>query len=101
MEENIKEVENALKLRNLSKTRWTNQAESICVVWTSYELIMNALSSIQNSGDFDNSTKAAAKGFYDKMMSIYFILSIMFMKNIMSKTKQMIEELQEEELNIL
>jgi hypothetical protein len=101
LEENIKEVENALKLGNLSKTRWTNQAESICVVWTSYELIMNALSSIQNSGDFDNSTKAAAKGFYDKMMSIYFILSIMFMKNIMSKTKQMIEELQEEELNIL
>ena len=61
---------------------------------------MNTLSAIQNSGDFDNSTKVAAKGYYDKMMSIYVILSIMFMKNIISKTKQMTEALQEEELNI-
>jgi hypothetical protein len=101
LEENIKGVENALKLRNLSKTRWTNRAESIRAVWTSYELIINALSAIQNSGDFDNTTKVAAKGLYDKMMSIDFILSIMFMKNIMWKTKQMTEALQEEELNIL
>jgi hypothetical protein len=61
---------------------------------------MNALSAIQNSGDFDNSTKVAATGCYDKIMSIYVILSIMFMKNIISKTKQMTEALQEDELNI-
>ncbi len=101
MEKSIKGVENALKLRNLSKTRWTNRAESIRAVWTSYEFIINALSAIQNSGDFDNTTKVAAKGLYDKMMSIDFILSIMLMKNIMWKTKQMTEALQEEELNIL
>ena len=101
MEENIKDVENALKLRNLSKTRWTNRAESIRAVWTSYQLIMNALSTIQNSGDFDNGTKVIAKGLHDKMISADFVLSIMFMKNIMSKTKQMTEALQAEELNIV
>jgi hypothetical protein len=62
---------------------------------------MNALSTIQKSGDFDNGTKVIAKGLHDKMISADFVLSIMFMKNIMSKTKQMTEALQAEELNIV
>ena len=41
LEENIKEVENVLKLRNMSKTRWTNRAGSMHAVWTTYEVIMN------------------------------------------------------------
>ena len=101
MEENIKEVENALKLRNLSKTRWTNRAESIYAVWTSYEVILNTFSAIQNSGDFDTSTKVTARSLCDKKMSIDFVLSMMFVKNIMPKTKQMTEALQAEELNIV
>ena len=67
LEENIKEVENALKLRNLSKTRWTNRAESMHAVWTSYEVIMNTF---QNSGNFDNSAKVTARSLCNKMMSI-------------------------------
>ena len=101
MEENIKEVENALKLRNLSKTRWTNRAESIHAVWTSYEVIINTFSAIQNSGDFDTSTKVTARSLCHKRMSIDFVLSMIFMKNIMPKTKQMTEALQAEELNIV
>ena len=98
MEENIKEVENALKLRNLLKTRWTNRAESI---HASYEVITNTLSAIHNSGDFDTSTKVTARSLYDEMISVDFVLSMMFMKNIMPKTKQMMEALQAEELNIV
>lgn len=101
LEEKIQDVENALKLRNLSKTRWTARAESIRAVWTSYEAIISALSTVQHSVDFDNSTKVAASGLYNKMMSVDFVMSIMFMKNIMWKTKQMTEALQAENINIL
>ena len=62
---------------------------------------MNTFSAIQNSGDFDTSTKVTARSLCDKMMSIDFVLSMMFMKNIMPKTKQMTEALQAEELNIV
>ena len=48
-------------LRNLSKTTWTNRAESIHAVWTSCEVIMNSFSTIQNSGDFDTSIKVTAR----------------------------------------
>ena len=58
-------------------------------------------SAIQNSGDFDNSAKVTARSLCDKMMSIDFALSMMFMKNVMPKTKQMTEALQAEELNIV
>ena len=39
----LKTVENCIQLRNLSKTRWTARAESINAVWTSLEVIVEAL----------------------------------------------------------
>ena len=78
LEERIKEVENSLKLRNLSKTRCTVGAESICVVWMSYEI-----------EKCDSSTMASATDLRDKMGSADFVMSIM-----LTKTKQMREALQ-------
>ena len=97
LEERIDAVENALKLRNLSKTRWTARAESIRAVWISYEQVKDALEAIKTSDKFDNKTKAAASNLGNKMESCDFIISIMFMTN----TKQMTEALQAEDLNIV
>ena len=90
-----------MKLRNLSKTRWTVRAESIRAVWASFEAIKETLETIEASDEFDNSTKNGATGLLRKMESSDFVISIMFMKNIMMKTKQMTEALQAENLNIV
>ena len=46
LREHIKQVENALKLRNLSKTRWVYRSESIKAVWSSFEAIRTALAEV-------------------------------------------------------
>ena len=43
--EKIAAVENALQLRNLSRTRWAPRAESVHAVWVSYEAITESLQS--------------------------------------------------------
>eukprot|EP00794_Sanderia_malayensis_P019802 gene19802-21742_t len=101
VEECIKEVEDALKLRNLSKTRWTARPESIRAVWISFEQTQNALCKIKESAKFDTKTKASARSLHSKMESADFIIAIMFMKNIMMKSKLMTEALQAPDLNII
>ena len=39
----LEKVENALQLKNLSKTRWTVRPESIDAVWRSFETVVEAL----------------------------------------------------------
>ena len=75
------EVENPLNLRNLSKMRWTARAESIKSVWSSYEAILDSLERLEESG------VANASGLRSKLLHFDFIVSIMFMKNVMYKTK--------------
>ena len=96
----MEDVANALKLRNLSKTRWTARAESIQAVWISYEAIVEALEEILTK-PVDAKTRAHASGLLKKIKQLDFIASIMFMKNIMLKTSKLAEALQAEELNIL
>ena len=55
------DVANALKLRNLSKTRWTARAKSIQAVWISYEAIVEALEEILTK-PVDAKTRAHASG---------------------------------------
>ena len=43
----MKQVENALKLRNLSKTRWVYRNESIEAVWNSFEAIRKGLTEVK------------------------------------------------------
>ena len=96
----MKDVENALQLRNLSKTRWTARAESIRAVWASFDAIVSSLHvTIDESSDVK--TKALADGLLSKILKFDFIAALSFMKNIMWKTKIMTEKFQEEVLNIV
>ena len=53
---NLRDIEHALKLRNLSKTRLAARAEYIQAVCVSFEAIVEVLKEIKDSGD---STRAS------------------------------------------
>ncbi|XP_028418765.1 zinc finger MYM-type protein 1-like [Dendronephthya gigantea] len=94
------DIDNPLQLRNLSKTRWVARAESIKAVWSTYEAILKSLTDLKERST-DGKTKTASSGLLAKITQFDFIVCIMFMKNIMYKTKRMTEILQKEELNII
>ena len=98
--ENIAAVENALQLRNLSETRWTARAESVQAVWVSYEAIIESLQSLKEKPD-DSKMVADADSILRKILRFDFVAFLMFMKNVMWKTKILTEHLQEEKLNII
>ena len=85
-------------LRNLSKTRWSARAESIQVVWTSFEVILDVLHKVTNKADVK--TKTQALGLKKKMLSLGFIIALTFMKNVAYKTKSLVVQLQSVDLNI-
>ncbi|CAB3979717.1 zinc finger MYM-type 1-like [Paramuricea clavata] len=88
-------VDDPLNLRNLSRTRWTARAESIKSVWISYEAMLDSLSNLEQSDD------GTASGLRSKLLRFDCIVSIMFTKNIMYKTKRMTATLQSEDLNVI
>jgi len=95
-------VDNTLQLRNLSKTRWTARAESIKAVWASYEAICNSLQYICSHPEiFDRNTRTKAFGINKKMHSFDFIVSLVFMKNIMYKLKSLTETLETKSLCVI
>ena len=75
----------ALKLRNLSATRWSARGDSIRAVWSSFEEIIQALGELENSDD--TKTRAKVATLLKRIKSFEFIVMLMFMKNIMMKTK--------------
>ena len=93
-------IENSLQLRNLSKTRWTARSESIRTVWASLEAVLSGLQEV-NDSTVETQTKATASGLVKKVKSFDFIANLMFMKNIMLKTKFLSDALQREELSII
>ena len=98
--EKTKAVENALQLRNLSRTRWTARAESIQAVWVSFEIIIESLQDVKETST-EPRIAADADALMRKILRFDFIAFLMFMKNIMWKTKILTEHLQEEKLNII
>jgi hypothetical protein len=88
----VMQVDNPLNLRNLSRTRWTARAEAIKAIWSSYEAILDSLTKLEESDD--HATRTSAYGLRTKLLRFDFIVAIMFMKNIMYKTKRMTEVLQ-------
>lgn len=96
----MKEIEGSLQLRNISKTRWTARAESIKSVWTSLNAIVETLKDITTSNKFDSLTKAKALGLKKKILNYDFFVSLVFMKNIMYKLKNLTEHLEAKELNV-
>ena len=97
----LEQVKNCLQLRNLSKTRWTARVESIKAVWTSLKAIVKALGEAFAVPKLDSIVKAMISGLLKNVKSFDLIVFLMFMKNIMFKTKILSESLQQEELNIM
>jgi len=98
----MSEIENTLRLRNLSKTRWTARAESIKSVWSSLEAISKCLLEIHLSNNmFDRNTRTKALGLRKKILSFDFLVSLSFMKNIMYKLKILTETLETENLSLV
>jgi len=67
----MSEIENTLRLRNLSKTRWTARAESIKAVWCSLEAISKCLQELHLSNNvFDRNTRTKALGLRKKFFHL-------------------------------
>jgi hypothetical protein len=96
----LKEVENALQLRNLSKTRWTVRPESVEALWRSFETVVEALRALNCSANADPDTKTKASGLLGRMLRFDFIVSRMFAKNIFIKTKMITKVLEKETLDV-
>ncbi len=96
----LQEVDNALQLKNLSKTRWTARPESKEAVWRSLEAIIEALKALYSSEDADGDTKTKASGLLSRVLRFDFIVSLMFAKNVFIKTKMMTKVLEKETLDI-
>jgi hypothetical protein len=95
------EIEVSLKLRNLSKTRWTARAESLKAVYTSYEIIISVLNDLTTDKTIDHKTKIQALGLEKKCLSFDFIVSMYTMKTIMYQMKTLTEQLEASDLNIV
>ena len=100
LQDRLQTVENALKLRNLSKTRWVYRSESIDAMWRSFEAVKEALALVGEM-ERDQSAKAKASGLQKKILKFDFIFAIMFMRVIMKMTKILTVQMQRPELNIL
>jgi len=50
----LSEIENAIQLRNLSKTRWTARAENVKAVWGSLEASIKSLDEIYSDNEYFN-----------------------------------------------
>ena len=98
LKDKLEQIENALQLRNLSKTRWAACAEAVKAVWTSFDAIVEVLRILENSSDRE--TKTEASGLYNTMINIDLICGLMLLKNIMYKTKMLSDYLQGESINI-
>ena len=53
LREELKNLENALKLRNLSKTRWVNRSESMEAIGRSFKAIEDALLTLSRMEDIE------------------------------------------------
>lgn len=70
-------IEGALKLRNLSQTRWIARSESIDSVWISFEMIISLLQKIIDKElHSDANTQDQVKALLKKMKRYDFIFSL-------------------------
>lgn len=86
------DINRALALRNLSMTRWIARADSIRAVWRSFEGVIAALEALDESEGAKTKMKAA--GLLKRVKKFDFVVMLMFMKNVMVKTKILTQELQ-------
>ena len=74
-------IEDALHLRNLSRTRWAACAESIYAVWVSNEAIIGLLQSVTETAN-DPKIVADADSLLKKVLRFDFVAFLIFMENV-------------------
>ena len=72
LQDRIQNVENALKLWNVSKTRWAYRSESIDAMLRLFEAVKEALAVVEEM-ERDQSAKAMACGLQKKILKFDFI----------------------------
>jgi len=92
------EIDNALKLRSLSETRWSARPESIEAVWRSLDIKVEVLHLSEENGDPETTRKTAL--LINLVVSIDVICGIMLLKNIIYKTKLLSDFLQRESIDM-
>ncbi|KAG5887730.1 hypothetical protein JTB14_035080 [Gonioctena quinquepunctata] len=97
----LEELENALSLKKLSKTRWTARAESLQAVNIAYEKITAVLHDIENHPNIDRVAKGKAYGLSKRILSFDFICCLMFLKIVLYKLKIVTELMESTNLNII
>lgn len=86
----LADIKNSLKLRNLSKKKikkiWTVREEAIKSIkfWSSFN-ITNEILDNNTKGNYDKSAQNAAYSLSKRLISVNFVVSILFMKNVMYK----------------
>ena len=85
LREHTKDVENCLKLKNLSITRWSARSESVEAVWRSLEAIICALDDVKESDNKEAKLRASA--LLNDIVNIDFVCGLMFLKNICRKQR--------------
>ena len=101
LKKNIESLQEGLIMNNLSRTRWIGRAESIRAVWISYEIVIDTLDDIKNFEGGDRDARRTSVNLLDRIKSFEFYLSLLFMKDIMYKTKIVVLEVQEIDQDIL
>ena len=77
IEESCNDIENSLKFRNLSKTRWIYLLfRSIDAVWRSYEVILDAIEKIITAKNVDPKVKAKGNGLKKKLAPFDFLFAL-------------------------
>ena len=92
----IGKIDNALKLRSLSQTRWSARPESIEAVWRSLDIIVEVLHLSEENGDPETKRRAAI--LINLVVKIDSMCGIMLLKNIIYKTKRLLISSKENQL---
>ena len=101
LQDRLKNVENALKLRNLAKIRWVYRSESFDAMWRSFEVVEEALALVKKT-EGDQSAKGKVCVLQKKFLKLNFIFAIMFIYMLITKkTKVLTVAMPKPELNIL
>ena len=100
MKERLEELDRFLLLKNLSRTRWCARPEAIEAVWNAYDSILDDLKILFSSNKFNSETITKANGLYKAILSIDFLMTIMFMKIVMYKTKYLSDFLQKKDVDV-
>jgi len=103
LETKLKELKDSHGLKDLSTTRWTARAEIVKAVDISFEKIVITLFKIKNSKEIDKTkkTQSQASRLHKKMLEFDFICCLYFAKNIMYEFKNLTEQLEKVDINIM